>query len=160
MKSSCSYVCPDSELFVLDQNSRLPKSGSGAWKPDILVGTLESRSSLMLVSTMCRIRCDWSDWVHGKIKPEEHSPHQQSSFEVCVCACASMRERDWYWSTCWLLAVNNLAVLEILSRSKTAAKFTSLQHCRERTGSLKGYEWVCICCWVCVMMWANNNTKN
>lgn len=94
MKSSCSSVCPDSELFALDQNSRLPKSGSGAWKPDLLVGTLEPRSSLMLVSTMCRIRCDWSDWVHGKIKPEEHSPHQQSSFEVCVRVCIWEREID------------------------------------------------------------------
>ncbi len=157
MKSSCSSVCPDSELFVLDQNSRLPKSGSGAWKPDILVGTLEPRSSLMLVSTMCRIRCDWSDWVHGKIKPEEHSPHQQSSFEVCVCACVYMRERDWCWSTCWLLAINNLAVLEILSRFYPVHITSALQ--RENR-NLKGYEWVCICCWVCVMMWANNNTKN
>ncbi len=141
-------------LFVLTQNSRLPKSGSRAWKPDHLVGTLEPRSSLMLVSTMCRIRCDW---VHGKMKPEEHSPHQQSSFEVCVCVwvcvCVCVREIDveapadfWPLTTlCW--------------RFYPEAKCKSLQHCRERTWSLKGYKWVCICCWVCIMMWANNNTK-
>ncbi len=76
---------------------------------------------------------------------------------VCVCVCVREREREreidaeapadfWPLTTlCW--------------RFYPEAKCKSLQHCRERTWSLKGYEWVCICCWVCVMMWANNNTK-
>lgn len=75
---------------------------------------------------------------------------------TCVCVCMTERERDWCWSTCWLLAINSFAVLEILSKSRAAAKCTSLQNYRENE---KCYEYACICQCVCVMLWLNNNIK-
>ncbi len=129
MKSSCSSVCPDSEfktskIWVKGLKTRSSYWHSGAdvlfdagfhhVQNQVWLGTWKNETRGAQSSSIEQL---WSVCVRVRVC-------------VCVCVCVCVRERererDWCWSTCWLLAINNL-VLEILIQKQSANHFSTAE---------------------------------